>query len=213
MTQWDAIIVAGGRGARLGGVSKPDLSVGGMSLLDRTLAAAAPARETVVVGGPTRAGVTWTVEDPPGSGPAKALAAGLAALNGHAPWTVVLAVDTPRAADAVPRLLAALADAGVKSDAGVKGDAVSADSGAAGGGGVRARVDGAWFVDEEGEVQPLLAIYRTAALLDGTRDLEEGTSMRRLVAGLMMVAVPDVDGVARDLDTWGDAEFWKERLG
>lgn len=219
MTQWDAIIVAGGRGARLGGVSKPDLSVGGMSLLDRTLAAVAPARETVVVGGPTRAGVTWTVEDPPGSGPAKALAAGLAALNEHAAWTVVLAVDTPRAADAVPRLLATLADAGVKSDAGVrgdagvKGDAVPADRGAAGGGGVRARVDGAWFVDEEGEVQPLLAIYRTAALLDGTRDLEEGTSMRRLVAGLMMVAVPDVDGVARDLDTWGDAEFWKERLG
>src|SRR5690606_19071780 len=144
MTQWDAIIVAGGRGSRLGGVSKPDLSVGGMSLLDRTLAAVAPARETVVVGGPTRAGVTWTVEGPPGSGPAKALAAGLAALNGQAPRTVVLAVDAPRAADVVPRLLAALAGAGVK------GDGVSAGSGAAGGGGVRARVDGAWFVDEEG---------------------------------------------------------------
>lgn len=192
MIEWDAIIVAGGRGSRLGGVSKPDLSVGGMTLLDRTLAAVAGARRVVVVGGPTRDGVTWTLEDPPGSGPAKALAAGLAALSDHAPWTCALAVDTPRAADAVPRLVAAVADAG--GEGGVGGD-------------------GAWVVDAEGEAQPLLAVYRTAVLLDGTRDLEDGTSMRRLVGGLTMVAVPDPDGAARDLDTWGDAEFWKEQLG
>ena len=195
MITWDAVVVAGGRGTRLGGASKPDLSVGGVPLLDRALDAVTAARETVVVGGPTREGVRWTVEDPPGSGPAKALAAGLAALSAPAPWTVVLAVDTPRSADAVPRLVAAIADAG-------------AEEVAQGGG-----IDGAWIVDGEGEAQPLLAIYRSAALVEQSRDLEEGTSMRRLVAGLTMVAVPDLDGVARDLDTWADAEFWKEQLG
>ncbi len=187
MTVWNAVIVAGGKGSRLGGASKPDLSVGGITLLERALCAVAGAQDVVLVGGPRHQTVRWTVEDPPGSGPAKALAAGLTAMAHHAPWTVVLAVDTPRAADAVPQLLAAVADAG--------------------------GVDGAWFIDAEGEAQPLVAIYRTAALLDRTRDLEEGTSMRRLVAGLAMVPVPDVDGVARDLDTWGDAEFWKEQLG
>lgn len=195
MIAWDAVIVAGGRGTRLGGASKPDLSVGGVPLLDRALDAVTAAHEIVVVGGPTREGVRWTVEDPPGSGPAKALAAGLAALSAPAPWTVVLAVDTPRSADAVPRLVAAVADAG-------------AEEVAQGGG-----IDGAWFVDGEGEAQPLLAIYRSAALVERSRDLEEGTSMRRLVAGLTMVALPDLDGVARDLDTWADAEFWKEQLG
>ena len=209
MIEWDAIIVAGGRGSRLGGVSKPDLSVGGMTLLDRTLAAVAGARRVVVVGGPTRDGVTWTLEDPPGSGPAKALAAGLAALSDHAPWTCALAVDTPRAADAVPRLVAAVADAG--GEGGVGGDGGAGQEGAGGEGSVGG--DGAWVVDAEGEAQPLLAVYRTAVLLDGTRDLEDGTSMRRLVGGLTMVAVPDPDGAARDLDTWGDAEFWKEQLG
>lgn len=213
MTVWDAVIVAGGRGSRLGGASKPDLSVGGVPLLDRALGAVEGARQVVLVGGPTRDGVLWTVEDPPGSGPAKALAAGLTALSDHAPWTVVLGVDTPRAADAVPRLLAAVADS-VVADAEVAGggDVSVEESGGAGvtqGGGV----DGAWFVDGEGEPQPLLAIYRTRPLLDRTRDLEDGTSMRRLVAGLTMVTVPDADGVTRDLDTWADAQYWKERLG
>ena len=50
MIAYDAIIVAGGRGTRLGGVSKPDLSVGGMPLLDRTLVAVAGAQFAVIVG-------------------------------------------------------------------------------------------------------------------------------------------------------------------
>src|SRR5690606_2247024 len=137
----------------------------------------------------------------------------LTALSDHAPWTVVLGVDTPRAADAVPRLVAAVADVVVAdTEAAGGGGASVVESGGAGvtqGGGV----DGAWFVDGEGEPQPLLAIYRTRPLLDRTRDLEDGTSMRRLVAGLTMVTVPDADGVTRDLDTWADAQYWKERLG
>lgn len=188
MTVWDAVIVAGGKGSRLGGTSKPDLSVGGMTLLDRTLEAASGARDVVLVGGPRRERVRWTLEDPPGSGPAAALAAGLAALETHAPWTVALAVDTPRAADVVAGLLAALAGA---SEA----------------------VDGAWMVDASGRAQPLLAVYRTEALRERCAGAEAGQSMRRLVEGLTMVDVHDADGAARDVDTWEDVEFWKEQLG
>lgn len=189
--KWDAVIVAGGRGTRLGGVSKPDLSVGGVPLLDRTLAAATGARATVIVGGPRREGVLWTVESPPGSGPAAAVAAGLAALADPAPWTVVLAVDTPRAPDAVAALLASLPpDAGVGED-----------------------VDGAWIVDGGRHAQPLLAVYRTAVLAGRCADPQAGRSMRSLVANLRMREVGDADGLSRDVDTWDDVAYWKENLG
>ena len=39
MTGYDAVLLAGGGAARLGGVVKPALQVGGVTLLDRVLAA------------------------------------------------------------------------------------------------------------------------------------------------------------------------------
>ena len=191
MIAYDAIIVAGGRGTRLGGVSKPDLSVGGMPLLDRTLVAVAGARETIIVGGPRREGVLWAVESPAGSGPAAAVAAGVAALGSGAEWTVVLGVDTPRASDAVVALLAVLPP----------------DAGAGEG------VDGAWIVDTSGHEQPLLAVYRAEALASRCADPQAGRSMRSLVAGLRMLGVADAEGISRDLDTREGAQFWKEQHG
>lgn len=180
---WDAIILGGGRGERLGGVSKSDLLVGDSPLLDRALAAVGGAADVVIVGGSRRDGVRWTLEEPPGGGPAAGVLAGLAALASSrepSPWTVVLAVDTPGAADAVPALLAARAQ------------------------------DGAWVIDDHGREQPLLAAYRTAVLaLDGD---PHGAPMRTLVAGLDMVAVADPAAAAHDVDTWEDVEFWKGRL-
>jgi len=192
---WDAIVLAGGKGERLGGVSKPDLVLGGKPLLDRTLAAVAEASTVVVVGGPRRAGVRWSVEEPQGGGPAAAIVAGLrelAAAGSQSPWTLVLAVDTPGAADAVPRLLGA-----IELD------------------GTTAR-DGAQLVDAAGRAQPLIAIYRTTALVaaaEGAHDTATGMSVRTLVGGLKLVAVSDRDDAAHDLDTWDDVNFWKERLG
>jgi len=186
VSPWDAIIVAGGAGTRLGGASKPDLTVAGQTLLSRTLDAVNGARGVVVVGGPRARGVAWTVEDPPGSGPAAAVAAGIAALrDGAAAWTVVLGVDTPLAADAVARL-------------------IGARDGAA---------DGVWLVDAEGREQPLLAIYRTDVLAARCEGALADASLRRLTTGLDMVAVRDSEGLSRDLDTWDDARFWKEQLG
>ena len=193
--QWDAVIVAGGKGRRLGGVSKPALIVGGLTMIDRTLSAVDTASAVVVVGGPPPVGVRWTVEDPPGTGPAAGLGAGLAELARDrevAPWTMVLAVDMPRAHAAIPLLL-----------------------------GGRGAHDGVWLVDSDGHPQPLLAVYRTEALgtaLTATREAagEHGlanVSLRTLVAGLTMTELPDREGVSRDLDTGEDARYWKEQLG
>ena len=47
---FDAIVLAGGQGSRLGGVDKAELKVGGVRLLDRALTACRGASTTVVVG-------------------------------------------------------------------------------------------------------------------------------------------------------------------
>ena len=217
MLAWDAVVIAGGAGSRLGGASKPELVVGGVALVDRTLAAVAGARAVMLVGGPRREGVGWTVEDPPRSGPAAAVAAGVAALAaaargggvgagagapaGPAPWTVVLGVDTPRAEQAVQALLTAReGDGGALVDGATSCDGVTS-------------FDGAWLVDGEGREQPLVAVYRTRVLAAHAEGDLIGASLRRLVGGLAMIAVPDTAGLSRDLDTWDDARFWKETLG
>ena len=45
----DAIVLAGGTGRRLGGVSKPDLRLAGERMLDRVLRATSALRRTCVV--------------------------------------------------------------------------------------------------------------------------------------------------------------------
>ncbi|MEU6735450.1 DUF6457 domain-containing protein [Streptomyces physcomitrii] len=81
--RFDAVVLAGGGARRLGGADKPGLRVGGRRLLDRVLTACAAAERTVVVAAPrpTVRPVRWTREEPPGSGPVAALAAGLRALD------------------------------------------------------------------------------------------------------------------------------------
>ena len=79
MSTLGAILLAGGRGSRMGGVSKPLLEVGGMTLLDAALRAARDvgADPIIVVGPPddAHAGLTWVREDPPFGGPAAAIMA------------------------------------------------------------------------------------------------------------------------------------------
>src|SRR4029079_9730524 len=80
--RFDAVVLAGGRGRRLGGPSKPEVVVGGRALLDHALAAVAAADRVVVVGpsGLARPGIPRVLEDPPDGGPVAGLAAGLAYL-------------------------------------------------------------------------------------------------------------------------------------
>ena len=92
---YDAVVLAGGTGRRLGGIDKPGLIVGATSLLDRVLSAVASASSVVVVG-PARQvqrEVVFTREEPVSGGPLAALAAGLRHVT--ADVVVLLAADLP----------------------------------------------------------------------------------------------------------------------
>src|SRR5207253_6166424 len=91
-----AVVLAGGEGRRMGGVDKAALVVGGRTLLDRILAAAAGVAGRLVVVGPPRPvglerAVLFVQEDEPGGGPVPAVAAALDATGG-ASVVLVLAV-------------------------------------------------------------------------------------------------------------------------
>lgn len=201
---FDAVIVAGGAGSRMRSTAadkaptdkaptdkaptdkaptdKAMLEVGGVTLLDRVLAAVAGAEQIVVVGprrpiaqATTPGGmVIFTTEEPPGSGPAAALVHGLALVT--APLVVLLAADVPFASTAVPRLI----------------DAISA----------RVDADAAMTVDHDGRRQPLLAIYRTEALRRAAvGDRWIGRSVRALTGDLRVVEVATIGVEALDCDT------------
>ncbi|UBH05084.1 hypothetical protein K8P10_000595 [Leucobacter sp. Psy1] len=95
MTSLDAVVLAGGRARRLGGVQKADVELGGVRLVDRVAAAArAVGAERVVVVGPDRAasaGAVLVREDPPFSGPLAAVATALPSVD--AEWTLLLSCD------------------------------------------------------------------------------------------------------------------------
>jgi molybdopterin-guanine dinucleotide biosynthesis protein A len=179
-----AVVLAGGTAARMGGIDKASIEIGGVTLLERALAATMTALEVVVVGEqvPTSRPVTWTREDPAGGGPAAGLLAGLDRFLVVPDLVVALAVDMPRLhAGTVSRLTWA----------------VEADT----------SVDGAVLLDDGGRRQPLAAVYRQAALAaarPAEPEHEHGLPMHRLVGGLRLVEVPAVGDEARDVDTWED---------
>ncbi len=197
---YDAVVLAGGEGRRLGGVSKADVVVAGRALLDTALEAVAGAERRVVVGPAAlaRPGVATTLEDPPLGGPVAGISAGLDHLGGAgAPWVAVLACDVPRAATLVPLLAARLA--------------------------AEPAADGAVVVDGEGHRQPLVGLYRRTSLARAVAALAvdggvHGRSVRSLVGGLTLAEVPDPGGLSADADTWEDvaaitAAIWAGAAG
>lgn len=186
---FDAIVLAGGRGSRLGAPSKPDHVVGGRRLLDIALAAVAGARRVVVVGAvDVPDGVVRTREEPPFGGPVAGVDAGFAALPDHAPWTLLLACDLPGAEAAVQLLLAVAPGPGD---------------------------DGACLLDTDGRLQWLLGTYRTWAL--ARRLAERGdpplTAMHTLLGPLNLLGIAPSSGVrVDDVDTPEDAAAWASRL-
>lgn len=188
---FDAVLLAGGRASRLGGVDKTAFTRAGATLLDQAIEAARGARTLVVVGPrdgvAVPAGAVVAREDPPWSGPVAALAAGLGVVEHPAPWTLVLACDLPRAPEAVRALL------GVRP-----------------GHDPDLSADGLVAVDDDGRRQPLLALYRTAAVHDRLASLRadgplEGLSLRRLLAGLGVVEASVASELCADVDTPEDA--------
>lgn len=181
-----AIVLAGGRGSRLGGADKAAVEIDGRPLVDRLIAAVEGNEPVVVVGPPTleRPGVVVVREDPPFGGPVAAIAAALDALGASAAETWLLACDLPRAARIVELLGRAPLPQGV---------------------------DGLALVDADGRTQWLAGRYRVAALRRAIAALPkvDGASMRALLEPLGITTVPDRGGAALDLDTWAAIEHYR----
>jgi molybdopterin-guanine dinucleotide biosynthesis protein A len=175
LAPYDAIVLAGGRGSRLGHVDKPGLTVGDATLLDRVLAAVSDAERTILVG-PRRATsrpVIWCRESPAGGGPVAAVAAGCA--HAGAETVLLVACDLPWIAGGVLPLRRALAPP----------------------------YAAAALTDGSGQVNYLAAAWDRAALgaaLAGISELP-GTAMRRLVRDVALITVPDLGGWGADCDT------------
>ncbi|MFB9309469.1 molybdopterin-guanine dinucleotide biosynthesis protein A [Agromyces hippuratus] len=192
---YDAIVLAGGRGSRLGGIDKTALTIDGTSLAARAVGAVSGARAVAYVS--SAPAPRWVLaerrirvaaEDPPWSGPVAAIAAGLEGLADRPqPFTVVLAGDLVGAAPAVQLLLARVART----------------------------VDGVVGVDPDGFSQPLLAVYRTTALRGAVAEVlampgasqvgGRGASMGAVLARLRLRGVALRGSWCADVDTPADA--------
>jgi molybdopterin-guanine dinucleotide biosynthesis protein A len=207
---FDAVVLAGGRSSRLGGSPKALLQLDGSTLLRRTLEAVRGSRRIAVVGPDEllaevdgfRRTVTdrlprllLTREDPPFSGPAAGIAAGVQALAadddggapGRAPFTLLFACDMPLLAG-LPELLL--------------------------GGAARAPEAKLWIpVDADGKRQQLACCADSASLAAAVQKAGgaaglAGQPVRSLLAGLPAAELQlERDGLhTSDVDTWQDAD-------
>lgn len=194
-----AIVVGGGGGERLGGVSKPDLTLGGMRLIDRvcgSLLAACGAGCVAVVPPTVRVpeGVVRTLEDPPSGGPLAGIDAGLRALGvDDDVLVVVVSVDAPGVAGLLPVLLGAPLGSDSEGRIAVGGDPQPFD-------------------------QYLMGVYRAGAL---RRVIDEavaalgsvrGVGVRRVLRALALERVSVDADVCRDIDTPEDVAWWQAFL-
>lgn len=169
------IVLAGGRGARMGGVDKAQVTLDGVRLIDHLVDALA-GTPLVVVSPQLSLDVPVVSEDPPFGGPVAGIAAGFAALP--SPDLVgVLSVDAPDSPGLLPVLV----------------DALCADP----------QADAAVVRAPDGQVQPLCAVWRAEGLgralarLDTVRDQ---SAKKLLRAADRVIEVPG-DGAERDYDT------------
>jgi molybdopterin-guanine dinucleotide biosynthesis protein A len=223
MPDFDAIVLAGGRSSRLGGVPKALLKYDGATLLRRALDSVRRAAGVAVVGPPELAGeigaplstlaggnpdaarlppTVLTREDPPFAGPAAGIGAGAAALRAPGrelpPYTLLLACDMPLLGDLPARLLDA---AGRHPEAEL------------------------WMpVDAAGKAQPLASCIATDALARCLAEAEAGDpavgdpaaggrglagmSVLKLLARVQVYECHFASGATGDVDTWADAEHF-----
>lgn len=185
--KYSALILAGGRSSRLGGVPKALLSNGSSTLLEQALAACAGASTRIVVGPADLTlpgGVVQTREEPAFGGPAAGISAGLSALKKTNPdllsssqrWVLVLSCDLPRVGAAVPLLLEAAASA-------------------------PEQLSGYWAV-AEGITQPLLGIYQATSLAPAFEGETANASVRRFLSPLAPAELELPAELTADVDTW-----------
>jgi molybdopterin-guanine dinucleotide biosynthesis protein A len=199
MSEFAAVVLAGGAARRMGGAAKPAVRVGGTPMLNRVLDAAEHARPRIVVG-PLEltpllpSGVSLTVEETPGGGPVAGLAAGVHLLTDSVQQVAVLASDLPFVnAEILDRLRSEL-------------------SGSA---------EVAVLVDDTGRPQWMCSVWRHVALARRLEQLGDpaGRSMQDLVDGAqirhVMVPAPsgpppwfdcDTDDDVRQAEEWADGD-------
>jgi len=180
MSEYGAVVLAGGSARRLGGADKPGLLVGGAPLLTRVLGAAVAADPIVVVGpSHLRAripdGTRLTSEEPPGGGPVAAAAAGWHFMAGT-DVVALLAADLPFL---TPAVLTTLRER--------LGDA-----------------DGAVLVDPDDRPQWMAGVWRFAPLGERLAEAGPGASLRDTVAGLSIVTLAVTGREWFDCDTFED---------
>jgi molybdopterin-guanine dinucleotide biosynthesis protein A len=198
-----AILLAGGRGSRVGGATKPLFDVGGTTLLRAAVEAATDAgAQPVTIVGPVQAlrpgleppdFVGWAQEDPPFGGPAAGTIAGLeawAASPASDPeWTLLLACDLPGVRSAVRTLMADL-------------PLLPRDT------------EGMCLADQSSRPQWLIGLYRTAPLRAAASALPargRDAPVRALMTDLAIAVVAAPDEAAGDIDTWEDLEEARAR--
>lgn len=176
---FNAVVLAGGTAARLGGVDKASVEHRGRTLLSWALDAVVDAGEVVVVGDPvsTDRPVTFTREDPRHGGPVAAMLTGRDALLDERRSLAVLACDMPYLTMSTIRRLR---------------DAATGR-------------DGAVLVGPDGRRQ--LAFVVETVALDGVRpghEAQHGAALQPLLDRLDLADVASVGKEHRDVDSWTD---------
>lgn len=179
LTQTASVVLAGGRSRRLGGTPKAEVTIDGVSLLERTLAATDLLERSVVVGptpGWRRPRMVTVREDPPFAGPAAAVQAGLSALAPATERVLVLACDY-----VYPEVLVRLLLNGPRHS------------------------DGSVVIDEWGNPQWLAGVYSRRLLVEalGERDMRD-CSVASALSSLSLEHVPAPSGTCADIDTDDD---------
>jgi molybdopterin-guanine dinucleotide biosynthesis protein A len=173
---WTAVVLSGGRSRRLGGSPKHAVTIGGRTLLDRTLSAVAGASQVIVVGDGPAGTATVIREDPAFAGPAAAIGAALPLVE--TPIVTVTACDHPFVAEAIQALLGEPVD----------------------------DVDGVIAIDGEGRRQNLLFTAKTFALQQAVADRESlvDVAVYDLLAVLSLRELRVSARALLDVDTWDD---------
>ncbi|WP_051704764.1 molybdenum cofactor guanylyltransferase [Glycomyces sp. NRRL B-16210] len=169
-SSYAAIVLVGGKARRFAGCAKSELVVGGATLLERVLSASESAAARVVVGArpaeaaPLPDGVLQVMEDPPGSGPARSVAAGLLQVPDGCDRVAILGGDLPfMSADALRLLHDRMSEAGSET--------------------------GAVFCDDAGRRQWLCGLWPAKPVRQNAAEIEPGAPARHLFTGIEVESV------------------------
>lgn len=178
--KFEALILAGGRGSRMGGIDKASIQLHGQSLISWVISAAREAgAERVTVVGPESAGHLADLivrEEPAFAGPLAGIAAGIGQIKTK--WVLVLACDLQRPQVLVQSLMRAAERTEIQ--------------------------DGIILIDEESREQWLAGFYRCEALSSACERLGQNVinaPVRKVLKELDLCRVPIATEDSLDIDT------------